>query len=73
MSAFTLRKPGPDGGTLPAVPEGMTTPRRSQAALTDLQQNDPMMRNLINPRPVRRGDHPVPQPGDGERATAPRR
>lgn len=30
MSAFTLRKPGPDGTTLPAVPEGMQTPKRSR-------------------------------------------
>lgn len=49
MSAFTLRKPGPDGTTLPAVPEGMQTPEEVKTALTDLQQNDPMMRNLINP------------------------
>ena len=49
MSAFTLRKPGPDGGTLPVVPEGMTSPEEVRAALTDLQQNDPLMRNLINP------------------------
>jgi predicted RND superfamily exporter protein len=49
MSAFTLRKPGPNGGTLPVVPEGMTTPEEVQAALVDLQQNDPLMRNLINP------------------------
>ena len=49
MSAFTLRKPGPDGGTLPVVPEGMTSPGEVRAALTDLQQNDPLMRNLINP------------------------
>ena len=49
MSAFTLRKPGPNGGTLPVVPEGMTTPEEVQAALLDLQQNDPLMRNLINP------------------------
>ncbi len=49
MSAFTLRKPGPDGGTLPVVPEGMTSPEEVRAALTDLSQNDPLMRNLINP------------------------
>ncbi len=49
MSAFTLRKPGPDGTTLPAVPEGLTDPAEVQTALIDLQQNDPMMRNLINP------------------------
>lgn len=49
MSAFTLRKPAADGTTLPAVPEGMTSPEEIRQALTDLQQNDPMMRNLINP------------------------
>ncbi|MGC4077441.1 MAG: MMPL family transporter [Rubrivivax sp.] len=49
MSAFTLRVPGPDGTTLPAVPEGMTTQDEVKTALTNLQQNDPMMRNLINP------------------------
>lgn len=49
MSAFTLRKPGPDGTTLPAVPEGMQNADEVKTALTDLQQNDPMMRNLINP------------------------
>ncbi len=49
MSAFTLRKPADGGTTLPAVPEGMTSPEEIRQALTDLQQNDPMMRNLINP------------------------
>ncbi|MEO6013582.1 MAG: MMPL family transporter [Devosia sp.] len=49
MSAFTLRKPGPGGGTLPVVPEGMTSPEEVRAALVDLQANDPLMRNLINP------------------------
>jgi uncharacterized protein len=49
MSAFTLRKPAADGTTLPAVPEGLTDPEQIRQALTDLQQNDPMMRNLINP------------------------
>jgi len=49
MSAFTLRKPGPDGTTLPAVPEGLTDPVAVGAALTELYQTDPMMRNLINP------------------------
>lgn len=49
MSAFTLRVPGPDGTTLPAVPEGMTTPEQVREALTALHANDPMMRNLINP------------------------
>jgi predicted RND superfamily exporter protein len=49
MSAFTLRVPGRDGTTLPAVPEGMTTPEQVREALTNLHANDPMMRNLINP------------------------
>jgi uncharacterized protein len=49
MSAFTLRKPAADGTTLPAVPEGMTDPEQVGAALTELYQTDPMMRNLINP------------------------
>lgn len=49
MSAFTLRKPGPDGTTLPAVPEGLSSPDEVKTALTELYQNDPMMRNLINP------------------------
>ncbi len=49
MSAFTLRKPAADGTTLPAVPEGMTDPAEVSAALTELYQTDPMMRNLINP------------------------
>lgn len=49
MSAFTLRVPGPDGTTLPAVPEGMQTPEEVSKALTDLYNNDPMMKNLINP------------------------
>ena len=49
MSAFTLRVPGPDGTTLPAVPEGMQTPEEVREALTALHANDPMMRNLINP------------------------
>lgn len=49
MSAFTLRTPGPDGTTLPAVPEGMETPDEVRTALTTLYEQDPMMRNLINP------------------------
>jgi predicted RND superfamily exporter protein len=49
MSPFTLRKPDGEGGSVPAVPEGMTTPEQVAAALADLQQNDPMMRNLITP------------------------
>jgi predicted RND superfamily exporter protein len=49
MSPFSLRKPAIDGGSVPAVPENMTTEEEVRAALTDLQQNDPLMRNLITP------------------------
>ncbi|HHY50542.1 MAG TPA: MMPL family transporter, partial [Alphaproteobacteria bacterium] len=49
LSPFALRKPDGNGGTVPAVPEGLTDPIAIAAALSDLQQNDPMMRNLINP------------------------
>lgn len=49
LSPFALRKPDGDGGTVPAVPEGLTDPVAIAAAMSDLQQNDPMMRNLINP------------------------
>lgn len=49
LSPFSLRKPTGDGGTVPAVPEEMTDPAQVAAAMADLQQNDPMMRNLINP------------------------
>ncbi len=49
MSPFTLRKPAVGGGSVPAVPEGMTDRNQVSAALTDLQQNDPTMRNLIRP------------------------
>jgi predicted RND superfamily exporter protein len=49
LSPFSLRKPSGDGGSAPAVPEGMSSEEDVAAALTDLQQNDPMMRNLINP------------------------
>ncbi len=49
MSPFTLRKPDGGGGSVPAVPEGMTDPAEVAAALGELQQNDPMMRNLITP------------------------
>lgn len=49
LSPFALRKPDGQGGTVPAVPEGLTDPIAIAASLSDLQQNDPMMRNLINP------------------------
>src|SRR5690606_30771157 len=47
MSPFTLRKPTDNGGSVPAVPEGMQDFAEVALALSDLQQNDPMMRNLI--------------------------
>lgn len=49
MSPFTLRKPVMGGGSIPAIPEGLTTPDEVAFTLIDLQQNDPMMRNLITP------------------------
>jgi len=49
MSPFTLRRPTANGGSVPAVPEGLLTPDEVAMSLMDLQQNDPMMRNLITP------------------------
>lgn len=49
LSPFSLRKPDGNGGSVPAVPEGMASPDEVSAAMLDLQQNDPMMRNLITP------------------------
>jgi predicted RND superfamily exporter protein len=49
LSPFSLRKPDGAGGSTPAVPEGMTDSAQVAAAMADLQQNDPMMRNLITP------------------------
>lgn len=49
MSPFTLRRPDSGGGSVPSVPEGMLTADEVAMALMDLQQNDPMMRNLITP------------------------
>ena len=49
MSPFSLRKPDGRGGSVPAVPEGMEDFASVARALGDLQQNDPMMRNLITP------------------------
>ncbi|SEQ61493.1 hypothetical protein SAMN05428969_3719 [Devosia sp. YR412] len=49
MSPFTLRRPSAQGGSVPAVPEGMDNFADVARALADLQQNDPMMRNLITP------------------------
>ncbi|MGJ8529695.1 efflux RND transporter permease subunit [Maritalea sp.] len=48
LSPFSLRKPtATDGLTRPAVPENMSSNEEVAAALADLRQNDPMMRNLI--------------------------
>jgi len=47
LSPFSLRKPGPDGGSVPAVPENMKDPAEVAKVLTDLRNNDPIMRNLI--------------------------
>ncbi len=49
MSAFTLRQPLPDGTTTAAIPEDLTSEDEVRAALTQLQQSDPMMRNLLSP------------------------
>jgi len=49
MSPFTMRTPDPRGGSVPAVPEGMQDFAEVALALSNLQQNDPMMRNLITP------------------------
>lgn len=49
LSPFSLRAPDGAGGSVPAVPEGMTSAEQVAQALTNLQQNDPMMRNLITP------------------------
>ena len=49
MSPFTLRKPDANGGSVPAVPEDLLTPDEVAMALMDLQQHDPIMRNLITP------------------------
>jgi len=49
MSAFTLRKPLPDGTTEAAIPEDLSDPEQIETALTDLQKSDPMMRNLLAP------------------------
>ncbi len=49
MSPFSLRRPTDYGGSVPVVPEGMDNFAQVAVALSDLQQNDPMMRNLITP------------------------
>lgn len=47
LSPFSLRAPSEDGVSLPAVPENMQSPQQVAAALDELRENDPMMRNLI--------------------------
>lgn len=48
LSPFSLRKPAQeDGVTRPAVPEDMQSPEEVAAALQELRETDPMMRNLI--------------------------
>ena len=47
LSPFSLRLPTEDGGSTPAVPENMKTRDEVAKALTNLRNNDPMMRNLI--------------------------
>ncbi|HHB83715.1 MAG TPA: hypothetical protein ENK61_09650, partial [Devosia sp.] len=47
MSPFSLRKPAADNVTTPAVPEGMQSAEEVAAALDELRQNDPIMKNLI--------------------------
>lgn len=49
MSAFTLRQPLPDGTTTAAIPEDLSSEDEVRSALTQLQQSDPMMRNLLSP------------------------
>ncbi len=47
LSPFSLRRPIEPGVTMPAVPEGMETREQVEAALTELRETDPIMRNLI--------------------------
>lgn len=47
LSPFSLRKPTEGGGTAPSVPENMQTREEVAAALSNLRDTDPMMRNLI--------------------------
>lgn len=47
LSPFSLRKPAENNRTVPAVPENMQTREEVAAALTELHENDPLMRNLI--------------------------
>jgi uncharacterized protein len=47
LSPFSLRRPVEGATTVPAVPENMQTPDEVSAALTNLRETDPLMRNLI--------------------------
>ncbi len=47
LSPFSLRKPAADNVTEPAVPENMQSREEVARALTELRQNDPIMKNLI--------------------------
>lgn len=47
MSPFSLRKPGPNNTSVPAVPENMANSAEVAATLTRLHDTDPIMRNLI--------------------------
>ncbi|WEK06306.1 MAG: efflux RND transporter permease subunit [Candidatus Devosia phytovorans] len=49
MSPFSLRTPVGNGGSVPSVPENLDNFGDVARALSHLQQNDPMMRNLITP------------------------
>lgn len=47
LSPFSLRRPGDNGVSVPAVPENMQSEAEVAAALDELRTNDPMMRNLV--------------------------
>jgi len=47
LSPFSLRKPGPNQTSLPAVPEDMTSRQEVRQTLLDLRKDDPIMHNLI--------------------------
>ncbi len=48
LSPFSLRKPAPNGQSVPAVPENLQTSGDIAAALKTLRANDPIARNLIS-------------------------
>lgn len=47
LSPFSLRVPAADNVTVPAVPENMQSREEVSAALKNLHDNDPLMKNLI--------------------------